>query len=109
MADRKQAHLGYDYSLLIPTLILLGLGLVAVYSASSLLAAHKLGDSYYYLKKQGVFCLFGLFLLISAKNIPCTFYRKLAYPLLLLSLALLVTLGSGNGFKGWRGHPLVAL
>ena len=62
MADRKQAHLGYDYSLLIPTLILLGLGLVAVYSASSLLAAHKLGDSYYYLKKQGVFCLFGLFL-----------------------------------------------
>jgi len=92
MADRKQVHLGYDYSLLIPTLMLLGLGLVAIYSASSLLAAHKLGDSYYYLKKQGVFCLLGLCLLIFAKNIPCTLYRKLTYPLLLLSLVLLVLL-----------------
>jgi cell division protein FtsW len=92
MASKKQAQRRYDYSLLIPTLMLLGLGLVTIYSASSLLAAHKLGDSYYYLKKQAVFCLLGLCLLIFAKNIPCHFYRKLIYPLLFLSLALLVLL-----------------
>ncbi len=92
MATKKQAQRGYDYSLLIPTLILLGLGLVSIYSASSLLAAHKLGDGYYYLKKQAVFCLVGLCLLIFAKNISCHFYRRLIYPLLFLSLALLVLL-----------------
>jgi cell division protein FtsW len=62
MATKKQTQRGYDYSLLIPTLILLGLGLVTIYSASSLLAAHKLGDGYYYLKKQAVFCLLGFWL-----------------------------------------------
>ena len=92
MASKKQTQGRYDYSLLIPTLMLLGLGLVIIYSASSLLAAHKLGDSYYYLKKQAVFCLMGLCLLIFAKNIPCHFYRKLIYPLLFFSVALLVLL-----------------
>ena len=51
MAIKKQTYWGYDYSLLIPTLMLLGLGLVAIYSASSALAAERLGDGYYYLKK----------------------------------------------------------
>ena len=35
---------GYDYLILVPTILLLGLGLVAVYSASSFLAAHELGE-----------------------------------------------------------------
>ncbi|MDP6180194.1 MAG: putative lipid II flippase FtsW, partial [Desulfatiglandales bacterium] len=84
--------MGYDHVLLIPTLLLLGLGLVAIYSASSSLAVNKMGDSYYYLKKQAVFCLLGLGVLIGGKNIPSTFYRKLSYPLLFLSFALLILL-----------------
>ena len=92
MADKDQGHPGYDYILLIPTLLLLGLGLVAIYSASSLLASHKLGDSYFYLKKQGMFCLLGLCFLIVAKNIPTTLYRKLTYPLLFVNFVLLVLL-----------------
>ncbi len=89
MERKKQAQMGYDYALIIPTLLLLGFGLVAIYSSSSFLAAHRLGDGYYYLKRQAVFCLLGLCLLIFAKNIPSTVYRKLTYPLLLLSLVLL--------------------
>ncbi len=92
MASNKQGQLGYDYTLIIPTLLLLGFGLVAIYSASSFLAAHKLGDSYYFLKRQAVFCLLGLCLLIFAKNIPNTLYRALTYPLFILSLALLIFL-----------------
>jgi cell division protein FtsW len=100
MAIKKQAHWGYDYSLLIPTFVLLGLGLVAIYSASSVLAADRLGDGYYYLKKQGLFCLMGLCLLILGKNIPYPLYRKLTYPLLLFSLALLILLAvPGVGVK----------
>ncbi|MFC1532719.1 putative lipid II flippase FtsW [Thermodesulfobacteriota bacterium] len=92
MATKRQDQGGYDYLILIPTILLFGLGLVAIYSASSFLASHKLGDSYFYLKKQAFFGLFGLCLLIIAKNIPATFYRKLVYPLLFISLALLVML-----------------
>ena len=83
---------GYDYLILIPTIILLGLGLVAIYSASSFLAAHELGDSNFYLKRQAFFCLIGLCLLIMAKNIPATLYSRLAYPLLGISLLLLIAL-----------------
>ena len=70
----------------------MGLGLVAIYSASSILAEHKLGDSYFYLKRQGLFCLLGLFMMITVKNIPVAVYSRLVYPLLLISLALLAAL-----------------
>jgi cell division protein FtsW len=92
MADNKTENQGYDYMLLIPSLILLGLGMVIIYSASSSLAEYKLGDSYYYLKRQAVFCLIGLFMMILAKNIPNTLYRRLVYPSLILSFILLVLL-----------------
>lgn len=92
MAVKKESQGGYDNLLLIPTLLLLGLGLVAIYSASTSLAAHKLGVSYYYLKRQGTFCLLGLCLLIFAKNVPSTLYRKLAYPLLVFNFVLLILL-----------------
>ena len=59
MAAKKQTHFGYDYTLLIPTILLLGLGLVAIYSSSSFLAAHRMGDSYFYLKKQAFFASWG--------------------------------------------------
>lgn len=93
MAEHSKGKvLGYDYVLLIPTLLLVGFGLVAIYSSSSFLAEHKYGDSYFYLKRQGIFCLLGLCFLIMAKNIPTEFYAKLVYPFLMLSLALLVAL-----------------
>jgi len=92
MGDVKKEHLGYDYLLLIPTLLLVGLGLVAIFSASSFLAAHRMGDSYYFLKKQAVFCLIGLCVMIFAKNIPTEMYRRLVYPALFVSMALLILL-----------------
>ena len=100
MADRKKEYFGYDYLLLIPTLLLLGLGLVAIFSASSFLAEHRMGDSYYFLKKQATFCLIGLCLMIVAKNIPTTLYRKLVYPALFVSIGLLaLVLVPGLGTK----------
>jgi len=78
--------------ILMPVILLLGLGLVVVYSASSHQAAHRLGDSYFYLKRQALFCILGLGLMVLAKNIPCTLYSKLIYPLLLISFCLLILL-----------------
>lgn len=71
-------------------MLLLGLGLVMVYSASSHLASHRLGDGYFYLKRQALFCLVGLLVMVMAKNVPCRFFMGAVYPFMLFSLCLLV-------------------
>jgi cell division protein FtsW len=100
MAPNKSSFYDYDPILLISVLLLLGIGLVAVYSASSILAEARFGDHYFYLKRQAVYCLFGILLMIAAKNINYLVYRKLVYVFLGLSLILLVLLLiPGLGFK----------
>jgi cell division protein FtsW len=100
MAKRKPITSSYDYMILIPVILLIGLGFVFVYSASSHLAAHRLGDSYFYLKRQVLFCFFGFCLMLIAKHIPCTLYSRLVYPLLLISFSLLILLFiPGIGYK----------
>jgi cell division protein FtsW len=89
---KKQSNRGYDYFILVPTLLLVMMGLVAIYSSSSFLAAHELGDSYYYLKRQAFLGLLGFSLLILTKNIPVSVYSRLVYPILFVSLAFLILL-----------------
>ncbi|MBN2032167.1 MAG: putative lipid II flippase FtsW [Deltaproteobacteria bacterium] len=92
MAEGNQERFSYDFMLLIPTLLLLSIGLVAIFSASSLLAEHKLGDGYFYLKRQATFCLLGLCFMIIVKNAPAYFYARIVYPLLGISFLLLLLL-----------------
>jgi cell division protein FtsW len=99
MNGRKAATSGFDYMIFVPVVLLMGVGLVAVYSASSQLALDRMGDGYFYLKRQALFCLLGLIVMITAKYIPHTFYAKLAYPLLVISSLLLLALF----VPGW-GH-----
>ena len=102
----KPLH-NYEPIMLISVFLLLGIGLVAVYSASSVLAEQRFGDHYYYLKRQGIFCLFGLLVMILANNINYLFYRTLAYFFLgssLILLALLLVPGFGvkvGGAQRW--------
>ena len=53
-------HRRYDSALLFPTILLVGLGIVMVYSASSALSLKVYGHGYYYLKRQAVFALAGV-------------------------------------------------
>lgn len=92
MAAKARELRRTDYWILMPAILLTGFGLVFIYSSSSFVAEHRMGDSYYFLKRQGVFCLVGLFLMIMAKNIPARLWEKCAYPLLFLSIGLLVLL-----------------
>jgi cell division protein FtsW len=90
------------------TLVTLGLvafGLVMVYSATSAPAALGGGDPGYYLKKQGVYALAGLILLVVASRVPFRALRGLAPGLVLTSIGLLVAvlvLGEAvNGARRW--------
>ncbi len=92
MPKQDTTNEGYDFYILIPVILLIGMGLVTVYSASSHLAEYRLGDSYFYLKRQAGFCIAGLILMVLAKRTPCTLYSKLAYPLLAICFCLLTLL-----------------
>ncbi len=92
MAAKTKAFEGYNLMILIPVILLIGLGLLMVYSASSNIAEHRFGDSNFYLKRQLLFCAIGIAAMLITRYIPCTFYKKMVYPLLLASALLLVLL-----------------
>lgn len=90
--DRINAP-NYDQALLWVTLILLGIGLVMVYSASIAIAeADKAvgNNSSYYLMRQAVFIVISLFAAGVAFNVPISLWQKFAPYLFLLGLALLI-------------------
>jgi cell division protein FtsW len=90
--DRINAP-NYDQGLLWVTMILLGIGLVMVYSASIAIAeADKVvgNNSSYYLVRQAIFIVISLSAAFVAFNIPVAWWQKMAPYLFLLGLALLV-------------------
>jgi len=92
MAAKGEVHYNFDPVILTAVILLLGIGLVAVYSASSILAEQRHGDHYFYLRKQLMFCLFGILVMIIAKNINYLWYRRFVYPFLVSSMILLALL-----------------
>lgn len=80
----------YDVQLLFPVLLLVGVGIVMIYSASSTLAMDRYQDGYHFLKRQGAFAALGLVVLVCCRHFPYRLFRPLAYPLMFLALWLLV-------------------
>ena len=96
----SQQSLDYDIKLLFPVLFLVGIGVVMVYSASSALALKNFGSDYHFLKKQSIFALLGIIVLVCCRNFPYRFFRSLTYPLLILAVTFLVAiLISGLGYS----------
>ena len=91
--------------LILITLGLVAFGLVMVYSATSAPAALGNGDPMGYLKRQAVYAVIGLGLMVAAYRTPFRRWRALAPPLLVASLALLLAVlvvgQSINGAKRW--------
>ncbi len=90
MAAESEPRTSYDLALLCITLALMGIGLVMLYSSSSIVAQERFGDSLYFLKKQTLFVFLGLSVLIICKNLPYVVYRHLVYVILGISLLSLI-------------------
>ena len=82
----------YDVRILFPVLLLLGIGLAMLYSASSAISRQIHGTDYFYLQRQFLFAALGIMALMAGRYTPYRWYRSLAYPLLGLSLALLAVI-----------------
>ncbi len=80
----------YDHILMISALLLLGLGLVMVFSASGVLASDKYHDPAFFLKKQLIYAVLGITLMLVVRRIPYQSYNRLVYLILLISLFLLI-------------------
>ena len=99
----------FDKVLFLTTIILVLFGLVMIYSSSSIWANYKFGDSFHYVKQQGLFILVGIPLMIAVSKIDYTVYYKktniiLGICLLLLVLVLIPGIGSvRNGSRSWFG------
>ena len=71
------------------TLILVTVGTVMIYSSSSILAMERFKDAQFFLKKQILFVLLGLGLMVLLTKIPYQRMKLLAYPGVVASLFLL--------------------
>lgn len=81
-----------DPVLLTVVLLLMGFGLVMVYSTSSIYSLKKFNDAFYFLKRQSLFMIIGLIVFYIVARIDIKIWKSLAYPLLFISLLLLVAL-----------------
>jgi cell division protein FtsW len=77
---------------LLGTVLLLGIGVVMVYSASSAVALKRFGSDTYFFKRHVVYSLAAILVLIISTRIPYTVYRKLAYPILIVAFLLVAAL-----------------
>jgi cell division protein FtsW len=96
----KRKGLAYDLNLLVPVMLLTGISLVMVFSSSSALAAKKFGNAYYFLNRQSIFVLAGIFALLVCRYFP---YRLLrfswsTYTIMGIAIFLLIAVHSPLGY-----------
>ena len=91
--------------LILVTLGLVAFGLVMVYSATSASAALANGDPAYYLKRQAIYAVLGIALMVAASRLDFRVLRRVAPVLVVTSLGLLLAVlvigQSVNGARRW--------
>lgn len=96
-----------DFQLLILTLLLVGFGLVMVFSASSshTLASSKFGnDPLYFMKRQIVWVALGTVVMFIVMNIHYSKFKKWYVPIFIITIILLIIVAFTeriNGAKSW--------
>jgi len=102
-----------DFILLFITLVLVGFGLVMVFSASFTISYWKHDNQWYITQRQLIWAIIGIVVMFFSMNIPFSFYRKKFFTFLVISFVMLILVfipGLGmniNGASSWlRLGPL---
>lgn len=111
-AARQRINNRTATTLLVLVVVLVVIGLGATQSASSVVAIDQTEDSLFYFKRQLVGVGLGTLALLVTSRIPYRHYRKLAIPLFLLTVSLLIAvLVAGtevNGARRWLPLPFLS-
>ncbi len=108
LANRRQRVFPMDLPFLVLVLTLVAFGLVMLFSASYAVALYRRGDAYAYIRPQLLYAALGLIAMWLASRVDYHIYHKLAWPLLGVSLVLLVIvlfMPEYNGCKRWLVIP----
>jgi cell division protein FtsW len=96
-----------DFIIFFIMLTLLGIGIMMVFSSTSIRAYADYGDSFYFLKKQFLWSVIGIGAMIFFMNIDYNIYKRLAQLGMLTSIGLLIlVLFTGKvigGSQRWLG------
>lgn len=104
MNDRKNP----DLLIIAAVLLLLGIGVVIVYSASAILSQQRYGDSFYFAKRQLLWAVAGLGMMFFMMNFEYTRLKQWSKTIMLICFFLLIVvltpLGvERNGSHAWLG------
>ena len=95
----------FDFPMLFIVIFLVCFGLIMIYSSSSYRANINLGDPAYYLKRQGMWAVIGLFGMMIVSTFHYKFYMKftvLVYVFaIFLHILVLLLPNSSHGAKRW--------
>lgn len=92
-----------DYLIVVSAVALLVIGIVMIFSSSAVIASHRYGDPYFFLKRQSVWAVLGLAGMIAAARVDYRAYNRYGYLLYFVSVALLVAVllpGVGHSVNG---------
>ena len=102
-AERLQANSRIATTLLVVAVVLIVIGLGATQSASSAVGIDQAQDRFYFFKRQLVGVGIGTVALLVASRVPYRFYRKVALPMFVATVGLLVAvLAVGPAIGGAR-------
>lgn len=102
---------GYDMIVLMMAVILTCFGVVMVYSASSVMAAKKFHDGFFFLKRQSLYALMGFAGMAVLMHVDYHVWKKWAVPLFLTCFFLMLVVfvpgigGTAKGASRWIRLP----
>ena len=88
MKETRQKYSGCDSILCVTVAILVLIGIVMVFSSSA--AYTEQNDSFYFLKRQVLWCLLGTGLLLITKNLDYHNLHQYTYPIMIITFLLLI-------------------
>ena len=88
-----------DFILFITTLLLIGIGLVMVFSSSAVTSNIWYDDAYFYFKRQLIWALIGLVCMLVVMKINYLRIRDLAIPLMIFALLCLILVVTPLGIE----------
>jgi cell division protein FtsW len=101
----------YDLVIMLMAIALTCFGVVMVYSASSVMAAKRFHDGFFFLKRQGLFAVLGFAIMLMVMRIDYHAWKQISAPALLLCLVLLGLVlipgigGRAGGSSRWIKLP----
>ncbi len=84
--DYRRAHI--DSWMLFCVVLLVGIGIIMNFSASAVISKEKFDNSYYFLERTLAYAALGFAMMIAIAKFPYENYRRMAYPILIVTLLL---------------------